>query len=112
MVRFIIFTFETAELLSTWVQSINAYVINGAAVQDYYEVLDKLGGGPFGYELLLAATKVNPKIPSLGLISCENPRVALKIIDKTKIIMSVAGLQSLMNEIRAHWTLSHCEGVS
>jgi hypothetical protein len=36
--------------------------------------------------------------------------VAIKILDKKKI-MTGGGVESLLNEIRVHWTLEKCEGA-
>lgn len=35
----------------------------------------------------------------------------MKVLDKNKILNSPQGLPSLLNEIKAHWALEHCEGV-
>lgn len=37
--------------------------------------------------------------------------MALKILEKDKFALYENGLQSLINEIRAHWVLEQCEGV-
>jgi hypothetical protein len=36
--------------------------------------------------------------------------VAIKILDKKKI-MTGGGVESLLTEIRVHWTLEKCEGA-
>jgi hypothetical protein len=37
-------------------------------------------------------------------------KVAIKILDKKKIDKG-SGVDSLLNEIRVHWTLEKCEGA-
>lgn len=37
--------------------------------------------------------------------------MAIKILDKSKIIANENGVKMLINEIRAHWALEHCEGI-
>ena len=38
-------------------------------------------------------------------------KVAIKLLKKEQILSLSNGLPFLLNEIRAHWVLEHCEGV-
>ena len=35
----------------------------------------------------------------------------MKILEKKKILGTRYGLQSLLNEIKSHWALEHCDGI-
>ena len=41
----------------------------------------------------------------------EPRKVAMKVLEKEKILSVSQGLPLLLTEIKAHWALEHCEGV-
>jgi hypothetical protein len=38
-------------------------------------------------------------------------RVAIKVINKAKMLSSPQGVESMLNEIRVHWALEDCPSV-
>ena len=48
---------------------------------------------------------------SAGLKTPTLSKVAIKILNKSKIIRQQTGLKNLLNEIQVHWALEQCVNI-
>ena len=108
-VRYLILAATSDEEFKQWERTLGRYTIRSwKRFEEDYEYREKLGQGAFG-KVMLAVLRQ-------GDNECEESKqesdtVAVKIIDKEKIMGFKFGSQSLCNEIRVHWALDECDGV-
>jgi hypothetical protein len=90
-----------------WLQALGCYVV-GIGIHSFYQLEDLLGQGSFGIVYLAKPTEET--VRTMGNLN-SNSKVAIKQINKSKLRSSGQGIQGVVNEIRVHWALRHCDNL-
>ena len=108
-VRYLILAATSDEEIKHWERTLGRYTIRSwKRFEEDYEYREKLGQGAFGKVMLAVLRQGDDECEESKQ---ESDTVAVKIIDKEKIMGFKFGSQSLCNEIRVHWALDECDGV-
>lgn len=90
-----------------WLQALGCYVV-GIGIHSFYQLEDLLGQGSFGIVYLAKPTEET--VRTMGNLNSKS-KVAIKQINKSKLRSSGQGIQGVVNEIRVHWALRHCDNL-